>query len=246
MSFVDGAPPRLRMFAGPNGSGKSTIKSKIGKRLLGVFINADEIEARIKSRGFLDFNRYGIKAEAAALSRFFQDSTLLKKAGLLIEAEKLNFGGGKIEFSGVGVNSYFASVAADFIRQKLVEVKRSFSFETVMSSPDKVEFLEKSRRNGYRNYLYYVATDDPLINIARVEQRVKTGGHGVPRDKIETRYHRSLDLLFDAIKLTNRAYIFDNSGAESSFVAEITDAEIIEIKDENVPLWFKKYVLDKI
>jgi predicted kinase len=58
------SPPRLRMFAGPNGSGKSTIKSKIGEDLLGVFINADEIEAEIKHTGFLDFGNFGINPQA--------------------------------------------------------------------------------------------------------------------------------------------------------------------------------------
>lgn len=37
------AVPRLRMFAGPNGSGKSTIKSMVPAKLLGVYLNPDEI-----------------------------------------------------------------------------------------------------------------------------------------------------------------------------------------------------------
>lgn len=37
--------PRLRMFAGPNGSGKSVLKSYLPEPLLGVYLNADEIEA---------------------------------------------------------------------------------------------------------------------------------------------------------------------------------------------------------
>ena len=238
--------PRLRMFAGPNGSGKSTIKSKIGEDLLGTFINPDEIEAEIKQTGFLDFHNFGINPQAAELIDFFQNSTFLKSVNLSAEAGKLSFSENKLSFVDVRINSYFASVASDFIRQTLVQDRKSFSFETVMSSPDKVEFLRRTRRNGYRNYLYYVATDDPLINVSRVEQRVREGGHNVPKDKIETRYYRSLELLFDAIKLTNRAYIFDNSDEESTWIAEITDARDIEIKQDDVPDWFKKYVLDKI
>lgn len=238
--------PRLRMFAGPNGSGKSTIKSKIGKRLLGAFINPDEIEAGIKQFGFLDFQKFSLKADTTETLDFFKHSSFLIKANLAADAAKLTFQDNKLNFSGINVNSYFASVAADFIRQKLLLNKKSFSFETVMSSPDKVEFLRKSRAEGYRNYLYYVATDDPLINISRVEQRVKDGGHDVPKDKIETRYYRSMDLLLEAIKLTNRAYIFDNSEEESIWIAAITESETIEIKQDRIPLWFKTYVLDKI
>ncbi len=238
--------PRLRMFAGPNGSGKSTIKSVIRRELLGVYVNPDEIEALIKQFDFLDFGEFEVEIDKAEILEFFKSSTLLEKADLLDEAEYLRFTDNRLSFQDVSVNSYFASVAADFIRQKLIPARKSFSFETVMSAPDKVRLLEKSRQIGYRNYLYFVATDSPEINISRVRYRVKTGGHDVPKDKITTRYFRSLDLLWEAVKFTNRAYIFDNSGSELLLLAEITDAQQLEIKTDSVPLWFEKYVLNKM
>ena len=66
------------------------------------------------------------------------NSTLLAKADLLDEADLLSFNDDKLCFHNVLVNSYFASVAADFIRHKLLETGTFFTFETVMSSPDKV------------------------------------------------------------------------------------------------------------
>lgn len=236
--------PRLRMFAGPNGSGKSTIKSVIRRELLGVYVNPDEIEADIKRYDYLDFGEFEIQTDKAEVFEFFQTSTLLKKADLLDEAEYLRFTDNRLSFFEVGINSYFASVAADFIRQKLILAKQSFSFETVMSSPDKVKLLEKSKQFGYRNYLYFVATDNPNINISRVKNRVKAGGHNVPEDKIISRYYRSLELLREAIKFTNRAYIFDNSGSELLFLAEITEAKSLEVKTDNIPNWFEKYILE--
>lgn len=238
--------PRLRMFAGPNGSGKSTIKSVINQNLLGVYINPDEIEAEIKQFDFLDFENYGIKAEKQETIDFFRNSTLLKKAALLEEAENLRFNENKLDFFAVEVNAYFASVAADFIRQKLLAVRKSFTFETVMSSPDKVGLLAKAQQFGYRTYLYFVATDNPNINISRVKNRVKQGGHDVPTDKITTRYYRSLDLLWNAVKNSNRAFIFDNSQSELLWLAEIVDGKTLDVKVEIVPSWFSKYVLDKI
>ena len=238
--------PRLRIFAGPNGSGKSTIKSKIGLHLLGNFLNPDEIEAEIKSCGFLDFQSFSLNPTATEVLDFFRNSTFLTSANLSTEAAKLTFEANKLGFSSLNVNSYFASVAADFIRQKFVQAKESFSFETVMSSPDKIDFLKTSRAAGYRNYLYYVATNDPVINISRVAYRVKAGGHNVPKHKIESRYYRSLDLLVDAIKLTNRAYIFDNSESGATLIAEITDAQKMDIKMAVVPFWFQEYVLEKL
>jgi predicted ABC-type ATPase len=114
-----------------------------------------------------------------------------------------------------------------------------------MSSPDKIKLLEKSHLNGYRNYLYFVATDDPRVNISRVKIRIKAGGHAVPEDKIITRYFRTLELLWDAIKRTNRAYLFDNSGTEALLIAEITDTQNLKLLVDDIPGWFEKYVLNK-
>jgi predicted ABC-type ATPase len=237
--------PRLRMFAGPNGSGKSTIKSVIRSELLGVYINPDEIEKDIRNDDFLDLLAFGVRTTSTEILAFFQHSTLLTKADLLDEVEYLSFNDDKLSFHNVIVNSYFASVAADFIRHKLLETGTSFTFETVMSSPDKVAFLQKAQRRGYRTYLYYVATEDPIINILRVQRRVSLGGHPVPEDKIIARYSRSLDLLVDAIRHTNRAYIFDNSTHQQIWTAEITEGEFLEMKTDRMPAWFKTAVWDK-
>lgn len=115
-----------------------------------------------------------------------------------------------------------------------------------MSSADKVQTLKKARAAGFRNYLYYVATEDPLINLSRIRHRVRTGGHNVPDDKVIERYARSLSLLLDAVRLTSRAYIFDNSGETNLWIAEITDGTDIELKTDFVPQWFTRAILDKL
>ena len=217
----------------------------IRRELLGVYINPDEIEKEINVRGFLDLDAYQVKAGKQDILNFFNESPLLEKAGCLDKAQLLRFNDNKLSFHEVEGNAYFASVAADFIRQKLIENSKSFTFETVMSFPDKIELLKKAQSRGYRTYLYYVATKDPSINISRVRYRVSRGGHSVPEDKISTRYYRSLDLLADAVRATHRAYIFDNSTHEHVWLAEITNGHSIEIKTNQLPAWFKKSFLDK-
>jgi len=234
------------MFAGPNGSGKSTIKLMLSPELLGVYINPDEIEKEIRTQGdFLDLEAYKVHTTAEEILSYFQNSTLLTNAGLLDEAAELRFSDGKLSFFAVSVNAYFASVAADFIRRKLLETGTTFTFETVMSSPDKVDFLYAARQRGFRIYLYYIATEDPSINIERVRHRVKMGGHPVPEDKIVSRYHRSLDLLTDAVSYSDRAYIFDNSSDDCIWLAEITNGSQLEFKADHMPQWFKKALWDK-
>ena len=67
----------------------------------------------------------------------------------------------------------------------------------------------------------------------------------MPEDKIITRYHRSLDLLIEAIRHTHRAYIFDNSAQSLIWLAEITEGKTIEMKEDHLPVWFEKAVWDK-
>jgi predicted ABC-type ATPase len=242
--------PRLRLFAGPNGSGKSVLKSYLPEALLGVYLNPDEVEAEIRRSGGLNLRNLGVEAEAAEVLPFFTGSSFLRSEGLGDNAGLLRYSGGRLDFRDVEVNAYFASVAVDFLRKKLLEQRVSFTFESVMSHPSKVELLAEAQQAGYRTYLYYVATDDPEINVSRVRNRVALGGHAVPEDKIVSRYHRSLNLLMDAIKHTNRAYIFDNSTdslhGDHTWLAEITDGRTMELKTDLVPAWFKKAVLDKV
>ncbi len=236
--------PRLRMFAGPNGSGKSTLKDALEPNWLGFYVNADDIEAEIRAQGFASLKPYEVRTTQAELTAFFAGSEFLRLQGLNADAQKIRLEHDRVIFGTVSVNSYFASVLVDFIRHDLLRRKESFTFETVMSSEDKVAFFCRAHRLGFRTYLYYVATEDPEINISRVAHRVSMGKHDVPREKIVQRYHRSLALLADAVTCADRAYLFDNSGNEPVWVAEVTDGSNLEMKTDLMPHWFKTALLD--
>lgn len=238
--------PRLRMFAGPNGSGKSTLKDHLQPHWMGVYVNADEIEKSIRADGKLPLQSFGIVATDDELTAFLGGSSFLIEQGLGGDVHCIHLRDGVVDFGGLAVNSYHASVLADFIRHKLLQAKVSFTFETVMSSAEKVAFICKAKQAGYRTYLYYVATEDPEINVSRVEHRVSTGGHPVPKDKIISRYHRSLELLNAAVACTDRAYVFDNSCNDARvLVAEVTDGNELEMKTDLMPYWFKTALWDK-
>jgi predicted ABC-type ATPase len=70
--------------------------------------------------------------------------------------------------------------------------------------------------------------------------------HPVKPEIIRSRYYRSLYNLKQAVLLTNRANIFDNSGKIYGLVAEISDGKDVEIFDpETAPNWFVKYLIEK-
>ncbi|MCV4342260.1 zeta toxin family protein [Pseudomonas capsici] len=238
--------PRLRMFAGPNGSGKSTIKEQIPSNLIGTYVNADEIEKTVKASGLLDLDAFGVCATSDELHAFFAGHSLILKFGLQDQALRIELDNQSVDFRAIEMSSYYASVIADFIRHKLLENKTSFTFETVMSSSDKVDFLRLAQAKGYRTYLYFVATESPEININRVANRVGDGGHNVPQEKIIKRYYRSLELLPEAIAASNRAFIFDNSGEQAIFMAEVTDGSTLDFHHDEIPDWFMNAYVDNV
>lgn len=67
------------------------------------------------------------------------------------------------------------------------------------------------------------------------------GGHPVARDKIIDRYFRSLGLLYEAVKLVDRAYIFDNS-LEPQLIARIAAGEEVEYEVTSLPDWVYQYL----
>ena len=241
---------KVRMFAGPNGSGKTTVKNQIvagqAPGFLGVYVNPDDIEAQARRDGRLSLEPYRVTLDDAELREAFTSSTFLQQNGLAEAAAVVRCDGKEIDFGGLAMNSYYASVLSDFLRRKLLDARVSFSFETVMSEPGKVGLLKEARSLGFRTYLYFVSTEDPEINVARVGTRVSQGGHGVPEDKILSRYHRSLALSSEAVRNTNRAYFFDTTDSESLFVAEVTEGSEVELHCDNVPKWFRANVWDKL
>lgn len=102
---------------------------------------------------------------------------------------------------------------ADIRRDECIEARRSFSFETVMSHPSKIEVLRKAKEANFFVQLIYIGTDDPRTNVERVALRVAQGGHAVPEDRIVNRWRRSMSLLASAIEASDRSDIFDNSAA---------------------------------
>jgi predicted ABC-type ATPase len=55
----------------------------------------------------------------------------------------------------------------------------------------------------------------------------------------------SLELLSDAVSFTSRAYIFDNSGHEQVWIAEVTQGVELELKANVMPYWVKTALWDK-
>jgi predicted ABC-type ATPase len=100
---------------------------------------------------------------------------------------------------------------AQIEREKCLSELRSLAFESVLSAQDKIDFIRRAKEAGFFVRLFFVGTDDPAINAARIAKRVLEGGHSVPIAKIVERYSKSIANCAVSAKIVDRAYIYDNS-----------------------------------
>jgi predicted ABC-type ATPase len=123
-------------------------------------------------------------------------------------------------------------------RKELVKQKAGIAFETVFSAQDKVDFLQSTKAQGYFLRVFFVGTSNAEINAARVAKRMMKGGHGVPLEKIISRYEKSMVNLMAAMLIADRVYIYDNSidGQDALLCVRIQDQKIRKIY-ATLPEW---------
>jgi predicted ABC-type ATPase len=249
---------RLRVFAGPNGSGKSTIIQAVKDYKIkdipidfGIYINADDIAVQLRG-GKFRFSDYEISTSRKEFINLAIGSGLLgadfteKEFTSSFRFQK----GQKLALTKQKADERIAQIITDFLRKKLLEENRKFSFETVFSHPSKLDIMRQAKERGYKVYLYFVSTESPEINIYRVQLRKEKGGHDVPVEKIRNRYIRSLDLVYEASQLAYQAFFFDNSKSQPELFAHFKMSRGKKnwdrINEGEVPGWFRKYYSNKV
>ena len=199
------------MFAGPNGSGKSTLYERLRKDSIirtDIYLSADRIEAEFRKTKRFVFNAYRVKVTESEFKSDAALSGVLRKhpnIHKLLDGVQVKSGILTVRDKAF-IDSYLASFIASYLAGKLFESGQSFCFETVMSHPSKIDLIKEAQEYGFKTYLYFVFTDDPNINIQRIDLRKKAGGHGVAKDKIRSRFVRSLHALPDAVKVADKSY----------------------------------------
>jgi len=248
---MNGRIKRLRIFAGPNGSGKSTLYNYLTQ--INAFhsyyhINPDMIAKDLAVS--LNLDNWPIDFTYTELTNFLKTSPFqsLVKFDML---ELLDYHDRKLSIKDNSFNnSYLAAAIADFLRIKMLQSDSSFSFESVFSHVSKIHELENAKKAKFRIYLYFITTSDPLINLQRVKNRAESGGHDVPEEKISNRYFRTMSNLYSAFKLSDRAYLFDNSSEKTNssfdFFLEKNQGHAYLSEINSIPQWFDEFLLNHL
>ena len=142
---------------------------------------------------FLQVYEYVNADEIAAILSPFQPETMAIQAGKLM-LKRLNY-----------------------LREKQLD----FAFETTLSGLNYRKFIRQCLEQNYQINLIYFWLQTPELAIARVKQRVASGGHNIPEDVIIRRYFRGKkNLIKTYLPLCHTWIIYDNSNFPTQLIAE--------------------------
>jgi predicted ABC-type ATPase len=145
-----------------------------------------------------------------------------------------------------GVDSFEAARILDATRAHMIEERLGFITETVFSDPygAKLEMLRSAVQAGYDVTLIYVGVANAELSARRVDQRLASGGHDVPRDRLAARFTRSLRNLKEAIAIVPTVQLYDNSLADEPYrlIAIFRDGSLTSRKRGAVPSWARAIV----
>lgn len=140
--------------------------------------------------------------------------------------------------------------AEELVRIKIGDHLRrqeSFMIESNLARSSDYEWLQSVASRGYEIVLYFLYTSNVEINIERVRERVKEGGHDVPNNIIIDRYRMALLYLRKEILKFQEVHLIDNSGETAEEKAIIINGKIVEKQNES-PEWvsYLLYFIEKL
>ncbi|WP_406696463.1 AAA family ATPase [Singulisphaera sp. Ch08] len=155
--------------------------------------------------GFVDCRQF-LNADliAAGLSPFAPETQLVRAGRLLLERIK-----------------------------ELTKARENFSFETTLAGHGYARMLKEMRGSGYRVLLIFLWLPSADLAVARVANRVRHGGHGVPEPDVRRRWTSGLQNLFRIYRpCLDTWWIFDASRLPSALIAREDDGNLTAIQPD--------------
>lgn len=125
------------------------------------------------------------------------------------------------------------------LREKCLTERKSLIFETVLSVEDKIDYILRAKEAGFFIRFFFVCTEHPTINAARIARRVMEGGHDVPITKIISRYDKSIANCCIVSEFVDRAYVYDNSveNMDARLLFRLSNGKLIKQYVDIIPRW---------
>ena len=99
---------------------------------------------------------------------------------------------------------------------RLVAAREDFAFESTLSGLGYAKHIEAWKASGYHIEIAFLRLASPKVALRRIANRVRQGGHDVPREDVERRFIRGWENFENVYKPLATAWtIYDNSGQTS-------------------------------
>ena len=111
-----------------------------------------------------------------------------------------------------------------------VDTGNSFALETTLSGRGNARSIPRWREQGYHVRLIFLRVPGPELSICRVENRVRQGGHDIPKNHIRRRSDLGLRNFYTLYqKLVDDWFLFDNTTSPARLVECDTNRMFDEI-----------------
>ncbi len=104
----------------------------------------------------------------------------------------------------------------------------SFIQETTLSGYKTEATARRVRELGYHVRLFYIGLDTAAESLARIQNRVRRGGHDIPEDDVQRRFAGRGEAVAKVLPYCDEAEFYDNDNGFVK-VAEYRNGELIPI-----------------
>ena len=111
----------------------------------------------------------------------------------------------------------------------------SFTQETTLSGRKTEATAKQVRDLGYHVRLFYIGLDTAEESLSRIANRVKRGGHDIPRDDVVRRFAGRWEAVTKVLPYCDEAEFYDNDNG-FVLVAEYRNGEIRTVGNRH-PQW---------
>jgi len=137
--------------------------------------------------------------------------------------------------------------------ERAINERLDYAFETTLGGRTFPGLLEKAMEAGIEVRIWCAGLTNAELHIARVQARVRRGGHDIPEERIRQRYVRSLLNLIQLMARLTELRVYDNSveadphtGAtpEPRLIVHLNRGKLLNVCElASTPEWAKAIVL---
>ena len=122
--------------------------------------------------------------------------------GVIVDVDKIT--------ADLGGNTLESGKAALRKLRECIDKGISFTQETTLSGRKTEATAKQVRELGYHVRLFYIGLDSAEESLSRISNRVKRGGHDIPRDDVVRRFAGRWEAVGKVLPYCDEAEFYDN------------------------------------